>query len=397
MTRTSGHRPHDVVHLTARRSLPQVQPHAPQKKPRPAPPSDAGEKAAEALKVPAAPLELYADPAFLALAQPVVAAFRANLKMAPAQAAAAKSLLGSASFLALSAEEQAAALSPPRPDRLAHTLSLVEHPLWSVLTGSKLGLFAASARTQDAVLKQLEAFPTMAVGQDLMALSRARWFAKLKPEDQVRAVKIFAFSASQLVGASFEDQGVSQRKLIENTLKAVLEDPKLSLSFEDLPYGPHETVAGESVRPGKVILNRKAIAADDLPIGGGPDGLLEEHFALSTLVHEVNHLRNEAPAPGTALAFQDEYRAWFAGFVALMSRFPNRIEGLARVRDLLTQPAYADLREAVDHKPEEAKQILSFLQRFGAIHSAKDVENLSITDVVSRAPLPAPLGNMNNT
>lgn len=389
-----GKRARDVVQLGPRAPSP-ARPAAitPQPKVK-ASPSEAAKHAALALVAPKAQaaLAIYSDPAFTKLDPKVAAALRANLKLAPAAEGDALELLQAPGFTALGATEQRAALEHPRPDRIAHLLQVVTNPLWTALEGDRQAFFAAPAKVQDAVLTQFEAQPTMETGRVLLRLMGARWLQKMKPADQLRAVKVFAFCAAQETGATFEDVGISQKKLIQGALEELLKDKGYTLAFEDLPYGAHETVAGESIRPGTVILNRRVFEADDLPVGGGPEGLLEEHFALATLVHEVNHLHNTEPAPGTAAAFQDEYRAWFAGFVALMGRLPNRIEGLGRVRDLLTQPAYADLAEALDQKPAEAQQILEFLQAFGPVKSRADVLKLDITDVVSLAPLPSPLG-----
>jgi hypothetical protein len=374
-------------------------------------PIAAAEKAAREIDPQARRVDasFFEQSAFRSLAEPVQACLRVILSMVPDRAPSVASLIGSPAFLALSPEEQQAAVTPPRPERLERTRRILEQPLWSALEGDKLRFFSAREGTQDAVLAQFEAFPQLETGRALMRLLAAPWFGKLRRDDQVRAVKVIAFCSSQVSGASFEEQGVRQRSLITNTLDALLPPAgssgakggassrcELSLRFEDLPFDDHDAVAGESRRPGTVILNRNAFSVDARPLGGGPDGLKEEHFALSTLVHEVNHLRNPEPPRGTALAFQDEYRAWFAGFVALMARFPTKVEGLARIKDLLTRSSYVELQDALDHRPEEARKILAFMQSFGPVKDRQEILGLTISDLVSCAPLPDPQLELNN-
>jgi hypothetical protein len=204
-------------------------------------------------------------------------------------------------------------------------------------------------------------------------------------EDQVRAAKIIAYASSAISGATFDDMGYSQKKIIEGSIASLIgPSPRYDLRFDDLPFDDRDTVAGTVEFPRTLILNRNAIPPNDRPIFGQR----QEHVALATLVHEVNHLDNQIPEGPTYASFMDEYRAWFVAFVAFMSRFPTKIEGLYRVKELLTNPAYDELQRALAAGNGESDQILAFARNFGDVHTRDEILALELDNMVISAPLP---------
>ncbi len=335
--------------------------------------------------------------AYRRLGGPVQRALEVMLALVPDRAGDAQRLIELPAFAELSPDERLALLSPPKPDRLDRALWLLENPIWSALAGDKRSLFALDARVQSALIAQFEHFLVRKTGECLLRTLDADWFHDLDASDQIRALKVIAYASSQLTGASFESSGISQRRIIENTLDSLLPPTaRFRLEFEDLPSEPTSSIAGLRRLPGTVVLNRNLIPDDDRHLGAGARGRDAEHVGLTTLVHEVNHLCNQIPTGATYAAFQDEYRAWFVGFVAFMSRFPSRIESLSRVKELLSNPAYAELQQALDGGGPESEQILRFLQAFGDLDSREALLALQIDNFVALAPLPDPMLDVNN-
>jgi hypothetical protein len=339
--------------------------------------------------------EFFGAEPFIDLAEPVQTALRVILALVPHRAGDAKRLIEDASFGALTPDEQYALLRPPRPDRLEAALAMLSHPGWYSLPEEKLPLLELDPKTRSSMLSQLEHFPSLATGRYFVELARTPWFREMSPEDRVRSAKIIAFASSAISGSTFEDLGVSQRKIIENSVESLVgPTPRFDLVLRDLPFDEHETVAGQAVHPRTLILNRLAIPADDRPIAG----VKQEHVALMTLVHEVNHLANQIPEGPTYASFQDEYRAWFVAFVAFMSRMPTRIEGLTRVKELFANPSYADIQQALDGGGDEAAKIVAFMRGFGRDLDTRDriAAYQPDTNLVLSAPLPEPMLEMNN-
>src|SRR5262245_22507194 len=73
----------------------------------------------------------YAEPSFVSLEEPVQAALKVILALVPARASDAKQLIEDSTFTSLSAAEQKALLSPPKPDRLDHALAMIAQPMLS--------------------------------------------------------------------------------------------------------------------------------------------------------------------------------------------------------------------------------------------------------------------------
>ena len=114
------------------------------------------------------------------------------------------------------------------------------------------------------------------------------------------------------------------------------------------------------------------------------------------MVHEVNHLRNGIEVGPNYAAFQDEYRAWYVGFVAFMSRLPTKKEALERIKILFSDPDYADIQKAVQTDNPESQKILAFVGKFGTEEKIAEILAAEVDNFVAMAPLPDPVLNMTN-
>jgi hypothetical protein len=237
-----------------------------------------------------------------------------------------------------------------------------------------------------AMRAQRSSFRVRRVGEYLSKLERTPWFSALGVRDRLRAVKTIAYAASQLEGATAE-----QSAIIGNTLDGLVSG-RIELAFESLPFGARRSINGHRRAPRTVVLNRRALPADERPVSGRR----EEHVALATLVHEVNHLCNGVPEGPTYAAFQDEYRAWYVAFIALFAREPRKVEALARCKELLVDPAYGDIQRAVRERSAEGARIFGFLRTFGSATTREELLALELDDLTSPAPPPDPALDLSN-
>jgi hypothetical protein len=359
-------------------------------------PADRGRRAARLLNPAPRSVDpsFYAQASFAALAEPVRTALKVILTLVPDRAADAQALFENPTFTALTVEEQRALLVPPKPERLDQAAATISCAGWYSLPQEKLALLSLDHETRAAMLKQLEHFPSLVTGKYFVELAQAPWFSAMSRDDRVRAAKIIAYASASMSGASFEEEGVSQKKIIQSTIESLLgETPRFDLVLADLPFEEHDSVLGRAEYPRTLVLNRLAIPADDRPISG----MKQEHVALMTLVHEVNHLSNQIPEGPTYASFQDEYRAWFVAFVAFMSRLPTQVEGLVRVKELFTNGSYPDIQQALDGGGEEAAKIVAFMRNFGRdLGTRERILAHQLDNFVSSAPLPAPRLDMSN-
>lgn len=256
-----------------------------------------------------------------------------------------------------------------------------DHPLWPALRVDDGRWAELSPRVRTAVLRLFESSPSRRAGADLGQLVATPWWSRLGDDDRIRAVKIIAYLSAASEGARAVEGPLCRRRILANTLDSLLAAaPRFALCFEDLLMGEGELVAGLRRAPGTVVLNRRAIAADDRRLGEG--SAVERRVGTCTLVHEVNHLCNPTPVGPTYAAFMDEYRAWMVDFVAFAGRAPRAVQGRQRCQQLLTGPHYATVGALVERRqPREAVE--SFLRRFGP-------------DFETAAPLPEPRGNLDN-
>lgn len=269
-----------------------------------------------------------------------------------------------------------------------------DHPLWPALRVDDGRWAELSPRMRAAVLRLFETSPARSAGADLGRLIATPWWMGLDEDDRIRAVKIVAYVSAAAEGSRVAVGPLCRRRILVNTLDSLLSAaPRFALRFEDLPLGEGELVAGLRRAPGTVVLNRRAIAADDRRLGQGP--AVERRVGTCTLVHEVNHLCNPTPVGPTYAAFMDEYRAWMVDFVAFAGRAPWAVEGRQRCQQLLTGARYATVGGLVEQRqPREAVE--SFLRRFGADVGVEAARHGVGQDFETAAPLPEPRGNLDN-
>lgn len=273
-----------------------------------------------------------------------------------------------------------------------------DHPRLRLLQPDPTRWLALAPTRRDAVLGQLEHAASRRVARDLGRLLAAPWWAELDDDDAIRAVRVVAHASASADGARPEpDEPCCRRAILDHTLDSLLPPHGcFALRFEDLLLEDDMVVAGLRLPPDTVVLNRRAIAACDARLGAGPRGWLEARVGTATLVHEVNHLHNLVPPGPTHEAFQDEYRAWYVDFVADVGRRPRRVEALDRCRELLTSPAYPELRRAAEQGGEHGERMLEFLRELGPLERWQDVLALPRDGFHEPAPLPRPLANMTN-
>ncbi|MCB9716223.1 MAG: hypothetical protein H6712_20320 [Myxococcales bacterium] len=269
-----------------------------------------------------------------------------------------------------------------------------EHPLRAALAVDPDRWGSLPAALRGAILRLFEQSPARSAGRDLGRLVSTPWFSALTPEDRLRAVKVVAALSAGQEGWRPSEGPLCARRIIANTLGALLgPDAPFSLSFEALPAGDEGVVAGLRRAPGTVVLNRRAIAADDRRLGLGSP--IERRVGTCTLVHEVNHLCNPTVVGPSYEAFMDEYRAWMVDYLVFAGRPPAAAAGLERCQQVLTRPAYAAIGRLLEHEPERAR-VLAFLRRFGAFATVEEALVGPGGDLVAAAPLPDPPGNLDN-
>ena len=268
-----------------------------------------------------------------------------------------------------------------------------EHPLRVALVVDPERWAELPSALRVTVLRVFERSPARSAGRDLGRLVATPWFLGLGDDDRLRAAKVVAYVSALQEGARRSEGPLCRRRIIEGTLDAVLApEAPFSLAFEDLPLEEGRVVAGLR-RAGTVVLNRRAITADEGQLGEGTP--VERRVGTCTLAHEINHLCNPTPVGPTFEAFMDEYRAWMVDFVVFAGRRPRLGEGLGRCRDVLTRPAYAAVGRLL-HEPAERARVRRFLRSFGEAATVEEALARELAPSAEAAPLPQPLGNVDN-
>lgn len=107
------------------------------------------------------------------------------------------------------------------------------------------------------------------------------------------------------------------------------------------------------------------------------------YIALNVLAHEVSHILSKQGAEKSVAYFEEEYRAWYVGFIAQFGRRPNRSEASQRAKFLLefdisdhTHP-YSYIARSFMESPASYVQHLAELGL-----NREDMTNSSIKDSV---------------
>ncbi len=259
-------------------------------------------------------------------------------------------------------------------------------------------LAAAGPRAQAAVLAQALHHPNATAIDTLARLSHTGWFLTMTPDDQERATRVLAYSASVLHNAT----DPTQRAIIRHTLDNLLPpNGRVELRFEPHTDAPGQVSEGwtSSAHPGVIFLNEGLIrdgtsAVDDIAV--------YRSRMLDTLAHEMNHELNGDRNASTHDYFMGEYGAWYVGFTAANGRPPTRAEAYDRCVYLLTQTegAYASLRTArlatgPDGSPgPEARRMIAFMASLSGERvdpSSSDAATRAVRLRVSAGNTPAPV------
>ena len=263
-------------------------------------------------------------------------------------------LLRSPEFQALSSSDQQlvrdalAAREPGDTALPASIKGLLENDDFAALSGDE----------RTAVLSQVSNYPDSRSVENIERMLAKDWFSDMDFGDKQRALKLIAY-------LSQHDGG--DRTIVDNTLDRFLDpDSGYTLDFsENDAYGS----AGDD---GDFHLNPDYV--DDgngaLDVGNGDT----EHLVEHTIAHEVSHLVNGDETDQTFDYLNQEYRAWYVGFMAEHGRPPSNEEALERWEFFLNPDGgYADYSHGIDRwgpipntdgaldKSDEAEKIFEML------------------------------------
>ncbi len=286
----------------------------------------------------------------------------------------------------------------------------------TLLNDEKFGDLDAGARY--AIVAQAINYPSAGAIENLRHLAAADWFDSMSTEDQERSAKMVAYVTTEAEGVSNPDQ----RDLLLTSLGQFLPpDGTLKLEWKTYSDPPGQITYG-SADSGTLWLNSALIPDGDgmMPATGNA-----RNVAMDTMPHEVNHLMTGHTDAGTYDRFIDEYRAFYVGFMAENGREPTRAEAWERIDNQLNLPAYSHLADAARDRDrslwdvvtgdpgepsEDSRRIVEFAGQFYPAGSAPDPNDLSSgqqvindsssmtpSDPSGTAPLPDPVGNMDNS
>lgn len=262
-------------------------------------------------------------------------------------------LLRSPEFEALSSSDQQLvrdALAAREPGDTALPASIKQ-----LIESENFDKLGADEKT--AVLSQVKNYPDARSVENIERMLAKDWFSDMDLGDKQRALKLIAY-------LSQHDSG--DRTIIDNTLDRFLDpDSDYTMDFsENDAYGS----AGDD---GDFHLNPDYV--DDgngaLDVGNGDT----EHLVEHTIAHEVSHLVNGDETDQTFDYLNEEYRAWYVGFMAEHGRPPSNEEALERWEFFLNPDGgYADYSHGIERdwwfdtdgaldKSEEAEKIFQML------------------------------------
>ena len=315
-------------------------------------------------RAPQVSTDFFEQPAFTELHDRVQLSLKALLGLRPDRADDVQRLIEDEAFSSLPEQAQRAVFKSGKPEELDHILTVLGHETWPELDDPKHDLLYLDQGVQLSILDQSNHYYDPHTDQYLLKMIRTEWFLGMDAPDQLRATKLIALLSSKLEDATFEEEGVSQREIVEATLDALFPPSgTMAIRFEDLPLENGVGMTGYPEFPSTVVLNRNAVTADDQLAGHREGGNVEAWVALKTVPHEVTHLRYPTDPEPTYEAFMDEYRAWFNAWVVAHESFPPKSEALAWIENLLTEPRYAYIAEAA-RTPGPREEIEVFLGNF---------------------------------
>ncbi len=239
-----------------------------------------------------------------AVQQQLSRSLSASSPVTAAKLEAAKALIGSDDFRALSSTNQKLAIETLQRGGFNPTLG---KSLAGLMHAS--GFRSAKEADQTSMLSQARNYPNTASIGNLERLVGKQWFAAQSHEDKQRSLKTIAYMSQPNRG---------DRTILNNTLEKLLgPDAKLDIEWADL----QGLKAGHAVDSDTLQLEKGNVPANDSP---GAPGL--DYLANNIVPHEVNHLLSNYTVENNYKFVENEYRGWYVGFQAQNNRPPTRAE-----------------------------------------------------------------------
>ncbi len=304
-----------------------------------------------------------------------------------------RELVQSPRFTAMSSAERTSALSEialvnssefqalPSSDQNAIRNALTSADTDDVAFAGKLreliqsGQFERLNDTEkSAMLAQVENYPDSRVIDNFERALDKGWFQGQSTDDKLRSLKLIAHLST------FEG---GDRTVLDNTLDRFLSpDSDYKLEWKSISASPGNVTYGYA-GGNTLTLNEDLVAADSARVSGGTEG----HVIENTTAHEVSHLVNGDSTNQTFHYLNEEYRAWYVGYLAENGHPPSNEEAVARWEYFLDpNGGYADYSHGKDgswffnigakdgalEKPEEAEQIFALLSQLTGVEITAD-------------------------
>jgi hypothetical protein len=298
------------------------------------------------------------------------------------------SLLNAPQFASLSDSDQrlvtgAVKNSKADPEVLRNTLHLLGQTDFQALGPAE----------KTAVLSQVNNYPDARSIENLRRLVQKDWFKDFDLGDKQRALKTVAW-------LSQHDSG--NRAVIDNTLDKFLSpNAPYKMQFKDFAPPKVGTIFADA-KDGVLNLNRGLLDADNKKV---PEDGARKFLVLHCVAHEVNHLVNGGDPPHPTFEYlQQEYRAWYVGYMAEHGKPPSNDDAMGRWAYLLNPDgAYGDSSKGALGDSTEAAKIYAELTRItGMPVNAGNLQTVLKSDPAtwpnpSTGKAPVPPGNLDNS
>jgi len=257
-------------------------------------------------------------------------------------------------FKALSADNQQRvrnALQNAKPDdpQIAKNIkSLLQNKAFSRLKGNE----------QTAVLSQIQNYPNSHSIANVERLLEKDWFQKQNLANKQRSLKLVAY-------LSMPDSNKKQNDIQNNTLDRFLSPgSNYKLDWKAIPASGGNITLGYAANK-TLTLNSYLVAANNNPVKLGG---YEERVIVETAAHEVSHLVNGDKVSQTFEYLNEEYRAWYVGFLSQNGRPPTNQEAVDRWEYFLNpNGSYASSSQGALKNSGEAKKIFDLLSKLTGI------------------------------
>lgn len=180
-------------------------------------------------------------------------------------------------------------------------------------------------------------------------LNSFEWFKKNTNEDKLKLFMLINFLSLRAESSQLDIQS----ELLNNSLEIILKG-NLPVIMEEMKNA------------------HGAAGRNQIYINNGEEhyhafNSTFSHLSLHTICHEINHLLSGQKVEASPKYFEEEYRAWYVGFIAEYGRKPNKLEAAERSAFLLTyykgnmNEVYGYIAESFKTNPEKFFDHLSGL------------------------------------